>query len=161
MKKIILTLIVIYSLFLLTACPSPATIEKAKTNSKKIATIANEGVNITRELYQSKIINASAAKSIADKFIVLAEGGIAFDAAVLRLEKAHGASVPKSELEKLFSVFSTEVVQKFIDVLASLKILNVSESFKNTILLVQTAVITIARAFDRGKQVKQRIEAVA
>lgn len=160
MKKIFLCLVVIYSVLLSTACPSPASIEKAKSASSKLSTLANQGVNITRELYQEKTISADLAKTITEKFIVLADGGIAFDAAVAALEKQSGAAASKSQIEQLFSVFNSEVVSKFLQVLASAKLVKNAGVLAEAILILQTAVLMIAKAFNRRGDVLKQIEAV-
>ena len=52
--KFLLTTILIIASLILTACPA-RTIEKAEADSKKVATYANAGVNITRDLYVEKL----------------------------------------------------------------------------------------------------------
>lgn len=159
MKKIILSLFVIYSMLLVSACPSPKTLEKAKSSSARLATYANEGVNATRELYRSKILTGEQTTAIAEKLIILARAGGAFDSAVKAAESTYGANAPRSETEKLFAMFSSEVVGNFLAVLSSLKIVGNTGVLQETIDLLQTAVITIARAFGRGAEIKRQIAA--
>ncbi|HEV7701392.1 MAG TPA: hypothetical protein VGO43_14265, partial [Pyrinomonadaceae bacterium] len=91
-----LALTVLYSMVLLTACPSAASLEKAKAESARIATYANAGVNLTRNLYESQVITIGQKDAIAKKFVFLADGGIAFDAAVNKALATYGSNVPKT-----------------------------------------------------------------
>lgn len=160
MKKIILSLIVVYSMLLATACASAVSLDKAKSSSSRLASYANEGVNVTRELYRSKVLSGEQTKAIAGKFIVLARAGAAFDSAVKAAEATYGTNAPKPEIEKLFAVFSSEVVGNFLAVLSALKIVGNTGGLQQTIALLQTAVLTIARAFGRSAAVKRQIKGV-
>ncbi len=148
MKKILTCLLLIYSLVMLTACPAKS-IEKAKSSSAKLATYANAGVDLTRDLFRSNFINLATKDKIADGFIVLAKAGQAFDLAVANAEKQYGPDVPKDVIGQLFGTFNAEVVAKFVTVLAALKLTNVSGNFGAIIETIKTAVLLIAGAFGK------------
>jgi hypothetical protein len=159
-RKIILCSFTLYALIMTTACPSQTSLQKAKDSSAKLATFANEGVNITRDLFREKIISLDQKDHIAEGFILLARSGIAFDSAVVKLQQTYGDKPPRSEIEKLFAVFDAEVVAKFVAVLATLKVVGKDSKIVEIISFLQTAILTIARAFNREKQIKLQIEAV-
>jgi hypothetical protein len=155
-KIFALTALVVFALFL-TACPSAQTIQKAKATSAKLASYANAGVNITRDLHREKIISLSLKDDIADAFVVLADAGIAFDAAIKKAETAYGSSVPKSEIAKLFAVFDAEVVAKFLVVLEKLKLVTNATAYLAIIESLKAAILIVAEAFDRKAEVEAKL----
>lgn len=156
MKTILTTLLILASL-ILTACPA-RTIQKAKSASANLATYANTGVDVTRELYRNNLITLAQKDKIADAFIVLANGGIAFDLAVKNAEQVYGgATPPRRELDALFATFNAEVVAKFLAVLQSLKLVNNTGAIGTVIESLKTAVLLIAAAFKHKSQVEAAI----
>lgn len=160
MKRIFTTLIILYSILLLTACPS-ASLKKAQDSSARVATYANAGVNLTRNLFTSNVITLEQKDQIARKFVLLAEGGIAFDAAVAKAIQVYGSNAPKSEIQKIFETFDSEVVGKFLDILASLKLLANRAAYGQVIEAIRTAVLVVANVFGRRSQIAARIAAVS
>jgi hypothetical protein len=151
MKQLFLSMLIVASfVFGLTGC-APDTIAKAKKESSKLASYADKGVNVTRDLYQQKLISLELKDKIADGFIKLGDAGIAFDADVANAEKVYGSSVPAPEIEKLFATFDTNVVGQFLAVLASFKLINSSAAIAAVIESIKAAVLVIADAF--GKRV--------
>jgi hypothetical protein len=155
MKKILVCLTLVYSL-LLFGCPSKS-IQKAKESSAKLATYANAGVDVTRGLFRENVITLAQKDKIADAFIVLADAGIAFDAAVRKAETEYGTNAPKAEIDRLFAIFDAEVVAKFLGVLSALKLVNDIGSFSVVIETLKTSVLLIAKAFGRMKQTEARL----
>ena len=156
MKRFLTCLLLIYSLVILTACPT-ASLAKAKTESERLATYANAGVNLTRELFRAGFVNLATKDKIADGFIVLATAGQAFDRAVVNAEAQYGSNVPKSEIAKLFATFDAEVITKFLAVLSLLKIANVSGNFVAVIESIKAAVLVIGSAFRMKAAVQARL----
>lgn len=144
---------------LLTACPQK-TIDTAKKQSTQIAVYANNGVEITRELFRNQIISLAQKDKIADGFILLAKAGQTFDLTVKNLENTYGKRPPKSELDKLFQVFNSEVVANFLEILRELKVIGANNRYGEVISLLQTAILTIAAVFRNSRQIKQQIEAI-
>lgn len=161
--KLFAVFLVIYSLVMTTACPSRVTLEKAKTESSRVAVYANATVDVVRELYRSKTISLEQKDRIADKLIVLARGGAAFDALVNQMQSSYGntGNVPKAEFALLLDTFNVEVVNKFLDALAAMKIIKVSDHLRNAINLLLTSIKIIAQAFGKQKSVGARIDALA
>lgn len=158
MIKKFIAIILIYAFVIFsTACPSGGSIAKAKQSSAKLAGYANLGVNGTRDLYRANLISLEQKDTIANGFLVLAKAGIAFDAAVKNLETTYGANVPKSEIEKLFAVFSGDVVAKFVDVLKQIRIVGANNSVGEIIALLQTAILAVAKAFSKEKVIRQQL----
>lgn len=154
------TLMIVYSIVLLTACPA-ASLQKAHDSSAKIAKYANAGVNLTRSLYQSQVISIDQKDAIARKFILLADGGIAFDAAVAKAKQVYGPNAPASEVQRIFALFDTEVIGKFLDILQSLKLINSQSAFLNIIAGIRAAVLVVAGLVGQKAAVVQRIEAIS
>jgi hypothetical protein len=151
LRTFLTTLLVIASfVFGMTGC-TPKTIAKAKKASSKLATYANNGVNVTRDIYQQKLISLELKDKIADGFVKLSAAGIAFDAAVKNAESVYGPNVPATEVERLFAVFDQSVVAQFLAVVASLKLISDVPSLEAVIATIKTAILVIADAF--GKKV--------
>ncbi|MEQ1644229.1 MAG: hypothetical protein ABL959_12350 [Pyrinomonadaceae bacterium] len=153
-------LVILYSVVLLTACPQ-ASLQKAKDSSARVATYANAGVNLTRNLYTSKLITLSQKDLVARKFVQLAEAGIAFDAVLAKAVVVYGSNVPKSEIAKAFETFDSEVVGKFLDILESLKVIANKSAYAQIIEGLRTAVLIVANVFGHRQSVARRITAVA
>jgi hypothetical protein len=150
-KTFFTTLLVLASfVFGLTGC-TPDTVAKAKKASAKLASYADKGVNVTRDIYQQKLISLELKDKIADGFIKLSDAGIAFDAAVANAEQVYGSNVPQAEVERLFAVFDSSVVAQFLAVLTSLKLINDAPALAAVIESIKAAVLVIADAF--GKKV--------
>src|SRR4051812_32441953 len=101
--KILLTLAVLYTLVMTTACPvSAASLEKAESASKQVATYANAGVELTRTLFESHVLSLAQKDTVARGFISLAEAGIAFDATVASAKQQFPAGqVPSSTISAI------------------------------------------------------------
>jgi hypothetical protein len=154
--RIICTAFVLYALLLVTACPvSPKTVTEVKDASGKLAKYANAGVDVTRELYHQKIISIGVKDTIADGFSSLADAGIAFDAAVANLEATFGSNVPRSEMEKLFALFDSTVVEKFLAVVK----IKLPDQFSSAFELLKSAILVIANAFHQKKAISTKIAA--
>ncbi|MBS1793368.1 MAG: hypothetical protein JSS81_05910 [Acidobacteria bacterium] len=160
MKKLLISCLLIYSL-VLTACPSKVTLEKARRESAKIAGYADQTTNAVRDLFRAGVLTPAQTARIADKIIVLAKAGQAFDAVIATLETTYGTTdnVPKAEWARALALFNSDLVQKFIDVLVELKVIEVSGRMRNSIDLVINAVRLIARAFEVEADVNRRIAA--
>ena len=156
----IFTVIALYCvIFTQTAC-DPKTITTAKEQSSKVATAANEGVNIARELYRNSLISPEMAKQIADGFIKLANSGIAFDLAVKKAELAYGSNVPKDQIAALFNTFDAEVIGSFLAVLQTFKLIGNTTLWSATIETIKVAVLIVAKAFNRKAQVQLKLATV-
>lgn len=157
--KLFLILIIVYALFLTTACPSKLTLENAARQSSRIAGYADQTTDVVRELYRAQTISLAQKDAAADKLISLAQGGKRFDEMVARLQASFGGSgnVPKPEFSKLLASFNAEVVNKFLDVLGELRIIQASEKLRKSINLLIVSIKIIARAFGTEKSVGARI----
>lgn len=158
MKKTLSFLLIFCLTCLMTACPKK-TIETAKRESARLAGYANQGVNVTRELFREKFLTVEQKDKIAEGFIVLAKAGQTFDETVKNLEKTYGSNVPRSEVEKLFEVFNSLVVGKFLDVLKELKIVS-DNRIGEVVELLRSAILIIAKGFGKGSALEKQLEAV-
>lgn len=155
-----IAMVAIYAVLMLTACPAAKTIQTAKDASKKLATAANSGVEITRTLYRDGLITTNQKDVVAKGFIALANAGVAFDVAVANAEKQFGPGVPGSEIEKLFATFDSSVVAQFVEVIKSVKLVKGASAFADVIELLKTAVLAIAKAFSKTKVVAAKLAEV-
>jgi hypothetical protein len=158
--KFSITLALVYSMVFLTACPSAASLQKAKDESGKLAGYANIGVNVTRTLWESHVITDITVKDvIATKFVVLAKAGETFDTAVTNAIATYGTNAPKSEIDRIFATFDSQVVSNFIAVLQSLKLVSNAAAFATVIATIETAVLLIAKLFNQKSSVAARLQA--
>jgi hypothetical protein len=157
--KFIAIFVVVFSL-LTTGCPQKS-IDQAKKSSAKIATYANTGVNVTRDLYRAQLLSLPNKDKIADGFIALAKAGQTFDAAVLKIEQQYGPNAPpKAEIDKLFAVFDAEVVDRLVEVLRSVGLSGIPEKFREIVNTLKSAVIIVAKVFGHAAAVRARLEVV-
>lgn len=163
MKKFIGVLVIIWTMVFATACPvSPASLQKAKESSGKIATYANTGVELTRQLFRSNFLTLAQKDLIAEKFVTLARAGVLFDQTVTNALQQYGTNAPPaSEIQKISAIFDAQIVQGFLAILASLKVISSNGSFGATIELIRSAVLVIAGIFGSQKQVSRKIAATA
>ncbi|HNU06133.1 MAG TPA: hypothetical protein PKO33_00105 [Pyrinomonadaceae bacterium] len=159
MKRTIAYLLILTIAVIGTACPSK-TIETAEKKSAQLAGYANQGVEITRAMFREQLLTLEQKDKVATGFIALAQAGQTFDETVKGLKAAYGPDVPRPEIDKLFEVFSSLVVGKFLDVLRTLKVLPADSRIGEVIDLLRLAVLTIAKAFGRGTAVRTQLEAV-
>lgn len=142
------------------ACPSRTSIEKAKSSSAKIATYANAGVDLTRELYRANFLSLEHKDKIADGWISLANAGIAFDLAIANAEREYGDTAPKTEIQRLFNIFDSSVIEKFLVVLNSLKLGSISNNYAVIIDSIKSAILLVAGAFNQTKVVTRKLASV-
>ena len=155
-----LTVLILISSLIFTACPSTQSLEKAKGASSKLATYANTGVNITRELFQAGILPLETKDKVADAFIVLAKAGQQFDAAVISLQTQFGNTPPKNELQALYALFSSTVITNFLNVLQILKLVNDTAKYQAIIETIRTGILIIANVFGHKATVRARLATV-
>lgn len=159
MKKLITYLLLMVMTVVMTACPEKS-IANARKRSAQVASYANTGVNLTRDLFNAKLITLEQKDQVAVGFIALAQAGKTFDEAVRSVETTYGVDVPRAEVEKLFEVFNSLVVGKFLDVLRTLKLIPSDSRIGEVIELIRTAVLSVAKAFGKSYEVRQQLEAV-
>lgn len=145
--------------FVTSGCPQRS-IDQAKASSARMAGYANAGVNVTRDLYQSRLLTLGQKDAIADGFIALAKAGQTFDAMVIRVEAQYGPTAPpKSEIDKLSAVFDVEVVDRFAAVLRAIGLSGIPERYKTVIEAIRQAVLIVAGAFGNKSIVAAKIAA--
>lgn len=156
------TLLIIAAVFLVgitTGCPAK-TLDKAQSSSVKIATYANTGINITRDLFNSRVITLAQKNQIAQGWLALAQAGQAFDVTVVRLKQQYGsATPPASEIEALFTAFDDQVVNQFIHVLTALGVAGIPAEFQTVIAAIRTAVLIIAGMVGHKTQTAAKLAA--
>jgi hypothetical protein len=159
----------LYALVLVTtACPvSAASIQKIQDESKKVATYANTGVELTRTLYENHVFSSDPAKNLAIKddiargFITLAQGGVAFDATVAQAKQQYTGNVPQSQIEAFVNTFNTDIVDRFVTVLKSLKVISEGSQFATTVELLRTAVLATAAVLKIKSAVQAKLTAAS
>lgn len=160
MKKFATYLLIAVMSVLATACPSK-TIATAEKRSAQLAGYANIGVDTTRDLFQAGFISLSEKDRIAVGFIGLAQAGQMFDDTVKNIKAAYvDTAPPRTEIEKLFEVFDSLVVTKFLAILQTMKLISKQDQYAQIIQLIRTAVIAIAKAFGKQQTVALRLETV-
>jgi hypothetical protein len=160
LAKIVLPSLLIWCLVLTTtACPSRASLDKAARASSDLATYANAGVNVTRELFAANLLTLEQKDRIADGFIALARAGQAFDTLVANARVQYGDNAPKDAVAAIFATFDKTVVNQLVSVLNALKLTQVSARFAAVIETLKTAVLLIANAFRHRQLVAARLEA--
>ncbi len=149
MKNILICFLIIFSL-ILTACPSKLTLEKVKRINSQIATASFETVEAIRELYRDGKLTLPQKDKIA-----------AFDALVKRFEEVYKTAdnVPRAEWIKALNLFSAEVVEKLVDVLVELKVIQTSQKLKDSINIIISLIRILASGFKVETEVKARLAA--
>ena len=157
--RIFISFVLIYAMVMLTACPSAASLQKVQDSSARVAKYANAGVDLTRTLYESKVITLAQKDAIAQKFVLLARGGIAFDAAVANAKATYGTNAPQATIQQLLATFDSQVVGQFLEILTSLKVIGASGAYAAIIETIRAAVMVVAGVFGTKAAVTQRLAA--
>lgn len=162
MKKLktFLSFVVIFSAFLVTACPKvdKESAEKFQSASGDLSRYARQGSNIAYGLWEANIISLEVKNKIFDGFIYLNEGGVAFDKYVKKILAENGDQLPKPVIDQIKAILRSDVIDRFLDVLDKLKVIRISDSMRRTIAAIKTAVLIFADALDIKSAVKAQIE---
>lgn len=161
MKKILLSLIVIYSMVFLLACPSKKTaVREAVTASYSLSGLTVDGIAATAKAYNAGIIDTPTKDRIANALKTIATGGKRFNQ-ILDKYAAEAADknemIPADKMEILNKIFSDEVVAPFLEVLQSMKILSAdkAEYLRSAINALRAVILTIQNGFSSLKAENQ------
>lgn len=155
MKKLILCLTLIYSLVMVTACPSRSKLERAFNESARVAQLAETAAVTTGEFYRSGLISVEAKDRIADALGRVVVNGKSFHRLLVGLKQQYGdrlENAPASALENLDLVFSTQVIAPFLEILNAVGVLPTATAQKLlvAISILKTAILTVSGVFGRG-----------
>lgn len=160
LKQILISCVALYALLFATACPvKKVDIDTVRSNSKRLSTIGNEAVNVTRGLMQQGVITPDLTIRIGNGYKRVAKLGQTFDASVESVAAAYGTNIPKPEIEKLFQAFNDDIVGAFVELLEEVKVLNNGALWRESIALIKVAILAIAKIFKQEKKVAARIDA--
>jgi hypothetical protein len=155
MKKTILCLALIYSIVMVTACPSKSGLERAFNESARIGELATVAAVTTGDFYRSGFLTLEVKDKIAAQLAKVVKSGQSFHQVLVAMKQKYGNnlnSVPKSELVDLDLLFSTEVIKPFLDILTTVGLLP-PEMAKKVLLafsLLRTAILAVSGIFGRG-----------
>ncbi len=155
MKKTILILTLIYSLVMVTACPSRSKLEKAFNESARVAQLAETSAVTTGEFYRSGLITLEAKDRIAESLSKVVVNGKSFHRLLRGLKDQYGSrldNAPASVLANLDLVFSTQVIAPFLEILTAIGALPAAAAQKVLVAftILKTAILTIASVFGGG-----------
>lgn len=163
--KYLLTISILFTLIVTqVGCDKMKSLEKAERASKKVATYANEAVNITRELYRDKTITDEQALKATELFVYLARGGKAFDSKVAELKKFYAENNEKPNkkaLQRVAQYFRANVIERFIEVLEEITQMQVSDKWKAVISGIKTAILIVADSLNVGDETRVDLAGVA
>ena len=155
MKKIILSLTIVYSLIMMTACPSRSGLEKAFHESARVASLAETAAVTTGEFYSSGLLNLTTKDRIADALALVVKNGKSFHKVLAGLKAQYGdnlTAIPKAELANLDLIFSTQVITPFLEILSNIGVLPpaIAQKLVVAFSILKTAILTISGVFGGG-----------
>lgn len=145
-----LALLTIYSVVMLTACPSRTDLESAERHSKKLAGLSDVAGETTIKLFNERIISLEKKNRIADAFIKVSKAGVKFDQAVILAQANWGDKPPQPTLDELFAILDDEVVAYFLAAVEELSGFDTSP-YRAVIGNIKAAILVIAKVFGKGK----------
>jgi hypothetical protein len=159
MKRFLICLTLIYAVLFNLACPfKKADLEKMKDYSRRVATGAHAGVELTRTLFREKVISAELTSDIADGFIYLAQGGQFVDAQLERAIKNYGKDAPPDIKKQIVDIFRSDILNRFLAVIEQLKLARVTPVYYAVLESIKTTVILTAGLLGIGQETKIQIE---
>lgn len=149
MKKILLTLIVIYSLVFLLACPKETAVRRAAKASYSLSGLTIDATAATAKAFNAGLIDIQTKDKIANALKKISIGGKYFNQTLERFNVESGAELPADKIAVLNKIFSDEVVAPFLEILQSLKILSAdkAEYLRLAINALRSAILTISNGF--------------
>lgn len=152
MKNLILCLTLIYSLVMVTACPSRSKLERAFNESARVASLAETAAVTTGEFYRSGLLSLDAKDRVAEALGKVVVNGKSFHRLLVGLKAQFGdrlENAPASALENLDLVFSTQVIAPFLEILTTIGVLPAAAAQKLLVAvsILKTAILTIAGVF--------------
>lgn len=155
MKRFILSLLIIYSLLLVTACPSKGALEKAFNQSANIGKLASASAVTVGDLYKAGVISLETKDQIAEKLAQIVTSGTQVHGVIKALaEKYKGQvdNITADERNNLDLLFSREIVEPFLAILTSLKLLspNTAKQILVAVALLRSAIMTVTGVFGSG-----------
>jgi hypothetical protein len=155
MRKLILCLALIYSLVMVTACPSRSKLERAFNESARVAQLAETAARTTGDLYQAGILSLEAKDRIAASLGQVVTNGKQFHQLLVGLKNQYGDrldNAPASALQHLDLVFSTQVIAPFLEILRNVGALPAATAQNLMVVLavLKTAIMTVAGVFGSG-----------
>lgn len=149
MKNLILSLLILYSMFLMTACPKESAVKNAAKASYSLSGLTVDIAVAAARAYNAQIITLDTKDKIAGYLKTISIGGKRFNNTLLIFARQSGPELPEDRLAVLNKIFSDEVVAPFLEVLQSLKILPASRAdyLRTAINALRAAVLVISSGF--------------
>lgn len=152
MKKILLSVIVIYSLLLLTACPQETVVRRAAKASYELSGLTVDVINAVGKAYANNLIDIRTKDDLANKLKTLSVGGMKFNQLLeSALKDANGdeTKVTPDKIQNLNKVFSDDVVMPFLEILQLAKVISPANVnyLHSAIAALRTAILTISLGF--------------
>lgn len=151
MKKILLSLIVIYSMIFLLACPKKDTaVREAVKASYSLSGLTIDGIAATAKAYNAGIIDVQTKDKIANALKNIAIGGKRFNQTLEKYVQESGENMPTDKIAILNKIFSDEVVTPLLEILQSMKILSAdkAEYLRSAINALRAVILTIQNGFN-------------
>lgn len=152
MKKIFLSLLIIYSLLMVTACPSKGDLEKAFKQSANIGKVASASAVTVGDLYKAGVISLDTKDKIALQLGKIVENGARVHEVIKALAakyKGQVDNISPTERNDLDLMFSREVVEPFLEIFKSLNVLpaHTAQQILVAVALLRSAIMTVSGIF--------------
>lgn len=155
MKKIIITMLLIYSIFLLGCPKGEKTYRKAKEASATVQIYSLKLIEANIDAYKAGEISLETKDKFAKLTGKLVKGISVYRNILGQAEKTlkNGNALDGNALATLNRVFDMEVVAPFLSILSEVNLLSgdKAELIKTIITSLRVAILTISDAFAQGK----------
>ena len=154
-KKFVLSLTVIYSLILVTACPSKSDLVRAFNRSAAIGGLAETAAVTTGDFYKQGFISLEWKDDVASQLDMIVKNGKSFHKLLVALKAKYAgslANIPKWEIADLDPIFSRDVIEPFLAILVQSGALppEIAKKVMLAFSLLRTAIMTISGIFGSG-----------
>ncbi len=154
--KCLLSILLIMTVLMATACPSQSIITKAINAAEKVDSITQTAVDVANAAYTEGLLTLDQKEKLLPKLNLLAKGSTAFqNAATILKNEYHSGEIPNDKLLILSRMLETDVVAPFLDVLSELKLIKNASKVLAAIGLINLALVSILQAFEKEVAIKR------
>lgn len=161
MKKSILTILIICSLFLM-ACPSKNSLAKGFEASSKISQVGFQSTVAVGDLFTANVITYETKEKLVKSLRKVQENGERFNQVLSELKAQYGKDVPADEIRSLDVYFNQNIIAPFVEILVEAGTLSAptAEKIYLVIAALKQIVFTVSNIFGQSLSKSVSFEAV-
>lgn len=163
MKRFLLSMLVICSMFYLQACPKKETlkVQSAKL-SYSFSGLTVDAINAVGKAYTEGKISVQTKDKWANKLKFIATGGKRVHQNLEKFINESGANLPTDKAAIISKIFSDEVITPLLEILQDMKLMTAdrAEYLRVAINALRTAILTVGSMLGSANIEVQKLEEV-